>query len=126
MTINFAPSKSDQTHLTINCYSLVTYNFNKADPTFYVTFNYGRSILWPAILTPMSPVATLPGPVSSGPVTIFAGAKVELENLGNSYNVLFTGTIRDINGYTNFYRSNIGSFQIFAFDEVAYNQAEPA
>ncbi|ROM95419.1 hypothetical protein [Pseudomonas brassicacearum] len=126
MTINFVPSKSDRTHLTINCYTIASYNFNKDNPTFYVTFNFSTNILWTAVLTPISPTATLPRTVYLGPVTIYAGARVDLQNLGNSFNILFSGTIGDVNGNTAFYSSNIGSFQQGAFEEVAYNQAEPA
>ncbi|WPO49537.1 hypothetical protein [Pseudomonas sp. S1Bt23] len=126
MTINFVPSKSDQTHLTVNCYTVVTYNYNKDNPTFYVTFNYGRTILWAAVLTPIAPVQSLASTVTLGPITLYIGLKVNLQNLGNSYNVLLTGTIGDINGNTYFNSSNIGSFQIAAFEEVKYNEAVPA
>lgn len=112
--------------MTINCHSVVTFNYNKDNPTFYVTFNYGRIILWTAVLTPVSPVQSLPGTITSGPVTLYGGLRVNLQYLGNSYNVLLTGTIGDINGATSFNSSNIGSFQTGAFEEVIYNATAPA
>jgi len=125
MTSKFVQLKSDETALTINCHSIVTYNANKDNPTFFAGFYYGRHALWMAVLTPISPLQTLPQTITVGPVTLYAGLRVQLQDLGNSFNVLLTGTIGDVNGPTSFNSSNIGSFPSNGFAEVIIGDTAP-
>ncbi|OLF54320.1 hypothetical protein [Pseudomonas chlororaphis] len=99
------------TPLTINSQSTSTYN---GDPnqTTKVTFSYQNNLLWATQVNNTASTQTLSADSSAGPVILRAGSKVTLQNVGSSFNILFTGVIVDSGSETPFNGTNIGTFSL--------------
>lgn len=103
------PAQTVTTPLTINCSSQVTYS-GSANQTTQITFSYQNNILWATMVNNTSTTQTLSESMSAGPVTLDEGATVQLQNLGDTFNIVFTGTIVDSGSANKFNNTKIGTF----------------
>ncbi len=99
------------TPLTINCSSQTSYS-GSPNQTTQVVFSYQGNILWATMVNNTMTTQTLTEGSSAGPVKLEEGSKVVLQNLGGTFNILFTGIIKDSGSANNFNGTNIGSFTI--------------
>jgi hypothetical protein len=99
------------TQLTVNCKSTSNYS-GDANQTTAVQFNYQNNILWATIVNNTMSTQVLSQDSTFGPVTLHAGCKVVLQNLGSSFNILFTGIITDSGSDNNFVGTKIAGFTV--------------
>lgn len=109
MTQTAAKSSTVTTPLTINCSSQATYS-GSPNQTTQVTFTYQNNILWATMVNNTSSTQTLSESVTAGPVTLEEGASVKLQNLGDTFNILFDGTIDDSGSSNKFTGTKIATF----------------
>ena len=106
-----ACAQTTTTQLTINCNSVCTYS-NNASLQTQITFNYQSNLIWATMLSNSMMSQSLASDMSIGTVTLKSGSTVTLQNVGSTFNILFTGTIVDSGSSNTFTNTQIASFTV--------------